>query len=54
MVAKDENNNSIKIPGLLLKDTTEIQCYLKAIKRREMKKIAKVNLIEKILHQMIT
>ena len=38
MVAKDENNNSVKIPGLLLDDTIEIQRFLKAIKRLEMKK----------------
>jgi uncharacterized protein (TIGR00369 family) len=38
MVAKDENNNSIKVPGLLLDDTVEIQRFLKAIKRLEMKK----------------
>ena len=38
MVAKDEDNNSIKIPGLLLDDTVEIQRFLKAIKRLEMKK----------------
>ena len=38
MVAKDENNNSIKIPGLILDDTIEIKRFLKAIKRLEMKK----------------
>jgi uncharacterized protein (TIGR00369 family) len=39
MVAKDDNNNnSVKIPGLLLKNTVELQRYLKAIKRLEMKK----------------
>ncbi len=38
MVAKDENNNSVKIPGLILDDTIEIQRFLKAIKRLEMKK----------------
>jgi len=38
MVAKDENNNSVKVPGLLLDDTIEIQRFLKAIKRLEMKK----------------
>jgi len=38
MVAKDENNNSVKAPGLLLDDTIEIQRFLKAIKRLEMKK----------------
>jgi len=37
MVAKDENNNSVKIPGLILNDTVEIQRFLKAIKRIEMK-----------------
>lgn len=38
MVAKDENNNSVKVPGLLLDNTIEIQRFLKAIKRLEMKK----------------
>jgi len=38
MVAKDENNNSVKVPGLLLYNTIEIQRFLKAIKRLEMKK----------------
>jgi len=38
MVAKDENNNSVKVPGLLLDSTIEIQRFLKAIKRLEMKK----------------
>jgi len=38
MVAKDENSNSVKIPGLLLDDTIEVQRFLKAIKRLEMKK----------------
>ena len=38
MVAKDENNNSMKVPGLILDDTIEIQRFLKAIKRRDMKK----------------
>lgn len=38
MVAKDENNNSIKVPGLILDDTIEIKRFLDAIKRIEMKK----------------
>jgi uncharacterized protein (TIGR00369 family) len=38
MVAKDEENNSVKVPGLLLDDTIEIQRFLKALKRIEMKK----------------
>jgi uncharacterized protein (TIGR00369 family) len=38
MVAKDENNNSMKVPGLILDDTIEIQRFLKAIKRLEMKR----------------
>lgn len=38
MVAKDENNNSVKVPGLVLNDSVEIQRFLKAIKRLEMKK----------------
>lgn len=38
MVAKDENNNSMKVPGLILGDTIEIQRFLKALKRRDMKK----------------
>ena len=38
MVAKDENNNSVKVPGLLLDNTIKIQRFLKAIKRLEMKK----------------
>jgi len=38
MVAKDENNNSIKVPGLILDSTIEIQRFLKAIKRLEMRK----------------
>ena len=53
MVAKDENNNSVKIPGLLLDDTIEIQRFLKAIKRLEMKKIVKMNLIKMISSLMI-
>jgi len=38
MIAKDENNNSVKVPGLILNDSIEIQRFLKAIKRLEMKK----------------
>ena len=38
MVAKDDNNNSVKVPGLTLDNTIGIQRFLKAIKRREMKK----------------
>ena len=38
MVAKDENNNSVKVPGLILDDTIEIKRFLDAIKRIEMKK----------------
>ena len=38
MVAKDKTNNSTKVPGLILHDTIEIQRFLKAIKRHEMKK----------------
>jgi len=38
MVAKDENNHNVKIPGLILNSTIEIRRFLKAIKRLEMKK----------------
>jgi len=37
MVAKDENNKSVKVPGLILDDTIEIKRFLDAIKRIEMK-----------------
>ena len=37
MVAKDENNNSVKVPGLILDNTIEIKRFLDAIKRIEMK-----------------
>lgn len=38
MVAKDDSNNSVKVPGLILDNTIEIQRFLKAIKRLELKK----------------
>lgn len=37
MVAKDENNKSVKVPGLILDDTIVIKRFLDAIKRNEMK-----------------
>jgi len=37
MVAKDENNKSVKVPGLILDDTKEMKRFLDAIKRIEMK-----------------
>lgn len=38
MVAKDKSNNNVAVPGLILDDTIEVQRFLKAIKRLEMKK----------------
>jgi uncharacterized protein (TIGR00369 family) len=35
MVAKDDSGNSVKVPGLILNDKTEVKRFLKAIKRIE-------------------
>lgn len=38
MVAKDQEGNSIQVPGLILKNKNEIRRFAKSIKRRKMKK----------------
>ncbi len=38
MVAKDDNGNSISVPGLILSDENEVKRFLKTIKRIETKK----------------
>jgi uncharacterized protein (TIGR00369 family) len=38
MIAKDENGNSVKVPGLILNNDVEIKRFLKAVKRMESKK----------------
>ncbi|WP_452223408.1 acyl-CoA thioesterase [Lacinutrix chionoecetis] len=38
MVAKNENEQSVEVPGLILNDNTEVKRYLKALKRIETKK----------------
>ena len=38
MVAKDDTGKSMKVPGLILNDKTEVKRYLKALKRIETKK----------------
>ncbi|MCD2259953.1 acyl-CoA thioesterase [Psychroserpens luteolus] len=37
MVAKDDNGNSIEVPGLIVNDKTEVKRFLKSIKRIETK-----------------
>ena len=37
MVAKDDNGNTVSVPGLILNQETEIKRFLKAIKRKETK-----------------
>lgn len=37
MVAKDEQGNSVTVPGLIINDKTELKRFLKAIKRMETK-----------------
>jgi len=37
MVAKDDNGNSIEVPGLIINDKTEVTRFLKSIKRIETK-----------------
>lgn len=39
MVAKDDNGNSIEVPGLILNDKQEIKRFLKALKRIETKQM---------------
>jgi uncharacterized protein (TIGR00369 family) len=39
MVAKDENGNSVAVPGLILNDNQEIKRFLKALKRIETKQM---------------
>jgi len=54
MVAKDNNNNnSVKVPGLFLNDTIETKRFLDAIKRLEMKQNRKMNLTKMISSLMI-
>lgn len=38
MVAKDDKGNSVKVPGLIMNDRTEIMRFLKTIKRNVTKK----------------
>ena len=38
MVAKDDNGNSVKVPGLILNDKEEVKRFLKALKRIETKR----------------
>lgn len=37
MVAKDENGNSVKVPGLILENDHDIRRFVKSIKRYKMK-----------------
>jgi uncharacterized protein (TIGR00369 family) len=37
MVAKNDNGNSVKVPGLILNDKQEVKRFLKALKRIETK-----------------
>ena len=37
MVAKDDNGNSVEVPGLILNDKNEVKRFLKAIKRKKTK-----------------
>ncbi len=41
MVAKDDNGNSVIVPGLILKNELEARRFLKAIKRKQAHKIRK-------------
>ncbi len=38
MIAKNDKEESIEVPGLILNDKTEVKRFLKAVKRIEMKK----------------
>ncbi|WP_299334397.1 acyl-CoA thioesterase [uncultured Psychroserpens sp.] len=38
MVAKDDDGNSVEVPGLIVNDKTEVKRFLKSIKRIETKK----------------
>lgn len=38
MVAKDDDGNTVEVPGLIINDNTEVKRFLKAIKRGETKK----------------
>lgn len=37
MVAKDLNNQSVQVPGLILQTTNEIRCFAEAIIRKELR-----------------
>jgi len=39
MVAKDENGKSVRVPGLIVNDETEVKRFLKAIKRNSTKRL---------------
>lgn len=39
MVAKDDEGNSVEVPGLILNDKQEIRRFLKCLKRLEMKRL---------------
>lgn len=39
MVAKDENNKSVKVPGLILRTSHDIRRFVECIKRHERKKL---------------
>lgn len=39
MVAKDDDGNSVEVPGLILNDKQEIRRFLKCLKRIEMKQL---------------
>lgn len=47
MVAKDDDGNSVEVPGLILNDKQEIRRFLKCLKRLEMKQLRKKEFEEK-------
>lgn len=47
MVAKDDEGNSVEVPGLILNDKQEIRRFLKCLKRLEMKKLRRREFEEK-------
>lgn len=38
MVAKDQDGNSVQVPGLIIKNKNEVRRFAKSIKRKKMKK----------------
>ncbi|WP_236027387.1 acyl-CoA thioesterase [Gelidibacter pelagius] len=47
MVAKDDDGNSVEVPGLIINDKQEVRRFLKCLKRNDMKRLRRKEFKEK-------